>query len=134
MRRNDWANRLVAYIEAIRRRPYDLVEHNCVLFAAGAVKAMCDKDPQREMGIEIGSARDVAKTLDDYDGPRGLATKYLGHEMKPRLLARRGDVVVRPGTDGDSLGICMGDHALFLTVDGLQDRPLADCDGCWSVE
>ena len=133
MRREDWTSRLHGYIEATRHQPYDPVKHNCALFAAGAVKAVLGADPQAELGLNPKSLREVLEVLNAHGGVKGLATKYLGHEMRAPLMARRGDVVVRPGTDGDTLGICMGDHALFLTVDGLQPRPLKECDGCWGV-
>lgn len=122
---------LLRYVESVRKRPYDPVAHNCALFAAGAVKALRGDDPLTELGLKIESQQDVDRAL-SAGGVRAWADKYLG-PMQPPLLARRGDVVVKRGRAGDTLGVCMGTHALFLAEDGLQRRGLAECEGCWRV-
>lgn len=132
MRRADWAKRLFDYLEAVRSKPFSITTHNCALFVAGAIQAMRDTDPVAELGIKLESERDVVNAL-ARGGVRGLATEYLG-EMRPPLKARRGDVVIKAGTDGETLGVCAGTHALFLCSDGLQTRDLAECEGCWWVE
>lgn len=133
MRAHGWELRLHRYVESVRQRPYAPVAHNCALFAAGAVEAVTGANPQNDLGITLESERDVLEALVRYGGVGGLATAVLG-DMRPRLHARRGDVVVKPGEDGDTLGVCMGDHALFLGPDGLQPRALSECLGCWRVE
>lgn len=133
MRRADWLPRLLEYVEAVRLRPFDPVAHNCALFVAGAVEAVTGSDPRAELGLNIATQRDVIEALIRYGGVRGLATASFG-PVQARLLARRGDVMVRQGIDGDTLGVCMGDHALFLGPDGLQVRQLDECDASWSVE
>lgn len=133
MRRADWAKRLFDYLEAVRSKPFSLASHNCALFVAGAIKEMRDTDPVAELGIKLETERDVVRALAGHGGVRGLATEYLG-EMRPPLRARRGDVVIKAGDGGETLGICAGTHALFLCVDGLQARDLAECEGCWWVE
>ena len=132
-RRLDWLERLQAYIEACRNRPHHMLEFNCAFFAAGAVEAVTGENPVATLRVEVASLRDVAEALKQNDGVGGLARKYFGRDMLPPLLAHRGDVVIKEGTDGDTLGVCVGDHALFLTEDGLQRRDLLECRGCWAV-
>lgn len=135
MRRDDWADRLFKYVEVCRARPMHAVEFNCVLFAAGAVKVMTDIDPVAMFGVEIKSERDVARVLVEHDGVRGLAAKFFGtDELLAPLQVRRGDVVIKDGVDGETLGICVGDHCLFVTDDGLQRRALLEVKGGWHVE
>lgn len=133
MRPQDWPARLQEYVEQVRSRPFDPVSHNCALFAAGAIAAITGRDPVSELDITLTSEADVEAVLKAHGGVRGLAVEYLG-DIQPRLRARRGDVVIKPGEQGETLGICMGDHALFLGPDGLQARQLSECEGCWRVE
>ena len=133
MRRDDWLPRLLAYTESVRGVPYEPVKHNCALFVAGAVKEMREDDPVSGLGLNLESLRDVVEALNKFGGVAGICKSYLG-EMRPPLQARRGDVVIKPGIDGDTIGICMGTHALFLGPDGLQPRNLNECSGSWRVE
>ena len=45
MRLPDWKARLNAFVTATARQPYALGSHDCALFAAGAVDAVCGIDP-----------------------------------------------------------------------------------------
>lgn len=45
MRRDDWYSRLSTYVEDVRRKPFAYGDHDCALFAAGAVLAMTGIDP-----------------------------------------------------------------------------------------
>lgn len=132
MRHDDRVKNLEQYVTQVRAVPFDPVTHNCALFAAGAITAATGKSPVADMGITLKSQRDVVGVLARFGGVRGLAEHYLG-EMRAPLQARRGDVVIKPGTEGETLGVCMGDHALFLGPDGLQVRKLSECVGSWAV-
>lgn len=132
MRKDDWLPRLLAYVEAVRAKPYNAVAHNCALFVAGAIREMRGDDPVSSLGVRLSSERDVVEVLSARGGVKGLADEYLG-QMLPPLRARRGDVVIKDGDGGDTLGLCMGTHALFLGLGGLQRRALKDCAGCWEV-
>ena len=134
MRRDDWLPRLLAYTESVRAVPYEPVKHNCALFVAGAVKEMREDDPVSGLGVTLESLRDVVEALNKFGGVAGICRAYFNSEMLPAIQARRGDVVIKPGIDGDTIGICMGTHALFLGPDGLQVRGLDECSGSWRVE
>lgn len=133
MRREDWLPQLLAYVESVRKEPYDPVRHNCALFVSGAVAAITGQSPKDALGIQINSEQDVEQTLQRFGGVRGICEEYIGPMLPPKL-AGRGDVVIRKGLGGETLGVCMGAHALFLCPSGLQPRELTDCDGCWKVE
>jgi len=132
-----WLDRLHAYVEDVRHRPYEAVRHNCALFAAGGIQAITGLDPVAELGMaRPGSELAVARLLRDAGGVEGLAARFFGRAADGPLTARRGDVVIKPGEAGNTLGICMGDHALFLTRDRarpLQARRLDECAGSWRV-
>lgn len=133
MELDDRLNALYAYVQEVRDRPYEPVRHNCALFAAGALKIFTDRDFVAELGITLESERDMLRVLAEHDGLRGLVTYCIGSEMQPPLLARRGDLMLKEGENGETVGVCMGDHALFLGPDGLQRRELMECLGCWRV-
>lgn len=132
MRRDDRVKNIAEYVVSVRSRPFDPVTNNCALFAAGAITAATGKNPVADMGIVLNSQRDVVDVLARFGGVKGLAEHYLG-PMRATLQASRGDLVIKPGIDGDTLGVCMGDHALFLGPDGLQVRQLSECFGSWAV-
>ena len=129
----DWLDRLHAYVENVRHQPFNIIEHSCALFAAGCIEAVSGERADQVLGVSVRSERDVLRVLEQFAGVKGLAQRYFGSPMRPPRTARRGDVVIRPGEHGDTLGVCMGDHALFLSRDGLQPRRLRECAGCWRV-
>lgn len=133
-RLQDWPERLHAYIAAVRRQPYHALRHNCAMFVRGALSAMTGHDPIATLGIALPqTASQMSDVLDRYGGVAGLADAYLGCRL-PAALAARGDIVLKHGDGGNTLGVCVGDHALFLTADGLQSRHLTECIASWRVE
>jgi hypothetical protein len=132
-RHPDWPESLYSYLDAVWRRPFDAVEHNCAVFVRGALLAMTGQDPLQVLGIVMPtSATDVARILHRYGGVAGLADACLGRRH-PAQAARRGDILLRAEADTDTLGICVGSEAIFLCEDGLQVRPLSDCTAAWTV-
>jgi hypothetical protein len=132
-RRSDWLERLTAYIEDVRLKPFDYTENHCGVFASTAVKLMTDEDPLVAIGVQFEDVSDYVDFMKDPQHPRKVVSKFLGYDALPPLLAFRGDVVVREGTHGDSLGICIDDRAAFLGENGLQFRALSECEGCWHI-
>lgn len=129
-RLHDWLPRLWRYIESVRETPYHPVTHNCALFVAGAVEAVRGENPATAHALR--SEADVEAVLRRYGGLRGLATFYFG-EPAPPLAARRGDVLIADGPNGDTLGVCAGDHGLFVFDDGLHPKKLKECLASWRV-
>ncbi len=133
-RLDGWPERLLDYIEFVRHRKHDLLDFNCAFYAAGAVLAITGIDAVEALGVKIEKRGDVATVLDKFGGARGLAQAFFGAPpLSAPLLARRGDIVIKDGQDGETLGVCVGDHALFLGDDGLQRRELRECFGVWRV-
>lgn len=106
MRRSDWYARLSAYVEEVRRKPFVYGEHDCALFAAGAVDAMTGSDP-------AAGLRGKYKTI--AGGFRQL--KKLGFANHADLAASMFDEVHPSHAQiGDIAAIDLGSGAVALGV------------------
>ena len=119
MKRLDgWYTSLANYVEIVRRTPFAYGEHDCALFAAGAVRAMTGDDPAADLR---GSYSTLA------GGMRKL--KKLGFanhaEFAASLFAevhpsegQIGDIAAIPVSDGAfALGVVAGSHILIVQPD-----------------
>jgi hypothetical protein len=141
-RREDWPRRLDAALQAARRAPFVWGAHDCCLFAADAVDAMCGTDPMGGIAARFRgryrTARGARGLLARLGGVDGLMTRVgVGPEVAP-LLARRGDVVALAPSDGDGsagvmLGICIGAEIVGAAPQGLRLVPLAAGERAWRV-
>lgn len=139
-RREDWPRRLDAALQAARRKPFAWGGHDCCLFAADAVDAMCGADPASGIAARWRGryrtpkgARGWLKRLGGIDGLMKRAG--IGPEVAP-LLAQRGDVVAlapAPGAEsaGLMLGICIGTHVAGAAPAGFCLVPLAAGQRAW---
>ena len=118
-RRNDWPERLVAVVEAIRHQPYLLGEHDCLRLACAAVEAMTGTDFwPRFAGYK--TKRQALVTIARIAPSLGEAvTKTLGVEPSPVRSAWRGDLVLYRDERGeDHLGVCMGRLVILRAPEG----------------
>jgi hypothetical protein len=115
---NDQA--LMAYLEAVRDRPFEWGAHDCCRFAAGAVEAMTGSNPMAEF---LG-------TYSDRDSARAALTKIGAGTLYHTLLAKfgrslhpsraqRGDIAYAVH-EGPTLGICLGQDCAFVGQQGQQ--------------
>ena len=145
-RHSQWELRLSSYFAEVANKPFAWGEHDCSLFAAGAVAAMTGED----------FAADYRGTYSDADGAKAvlaqLGVKSLRSFVNQKLgkskhiaFAKRGDVVIYNG----ALGICCGSFSRFVgSVDeagvsfpadgseggvGLVPIPTRSCQRCWEV-
>lgn len=133
MRRfEDWPKRLDAAIEAARAKPFCWGAHDCALFAADIVKAITGEDLASAWRETYCSALQATRALERDGGLISVANKALGNPVVP-AQARRGDVVLRCGELGPSLGICLGAKCAFTGLDGLVFVPLRECEQAWHV-
>lgn len=140
-RHPSWETRLYAYLDEVRRRPWNAVGHNCALFALGAMRAVLKDADARFVALGLDIPRSeyaAARVLKEVGGVRGLAERFFGEQLRPALHARRGDVVLADGDllvpgseDAEALGIADGAQALFVGPTGIERHPLTACKGCW---
>ena len=121
----DWRTRLVAYLSASVRLPFEDGKHDCALFLAGGVLAMTGQDfaaPYRGRYTTIaGGIRILRK--DGYDDHVDLARAHLA--QKSPAFANEGDGAVVQTEDGPSLGIVQGAQVYVLAPSGMVLVPLS---------
>lgn len=116
-RKPDWEARLAAYLEPLRLRPFEWGEHDCCLFAAGAVLAMTDIDPMPEFRGRYTTAQGAARALMKIGAGTLEATVDGKFEAVPASLAQRGDIVMSDGL----LGICFGAFMFAVGSEGARE-------------
>lgn len=137
-RRPDWLDRLTVYLDEISGVPYDAVQHNCATFALGVVEAVTGElvaDVLARLEITLPTSElGVARLLTDRGGMRGIACAAFGCEPEPGILsARRGDIALFEGIDGDTLGVVENGGAICLTPEGLWRFEISEARGFWRV-
>lgn len=109
---------LMAYVEAVRDRPFEWGKHDCCCFAAGAVEAMTGQNPMAEfLGTysDQESARAALREIGSGTLYHTLLSKF-GRPLHPSR-ARRGDIAYAVH-DGPTLGICLGQDCAFVGQEG----------------
>ena len=116
-RHDDWLQRLNDFLAVARGRAYAPGQHDCALFAAGAVAAMTGVDLAAEWRGRYRTLR---------SGQRALrAAGYTDHvefvaahfEAIPVALAGVGDLAVIRTDDGAALGVVTGPLVAVLRPD-----------------
>lgn len=130
----DWRRKLELYIAAAADRPFGLGQHDCAMFAAGAVAAMTGADPAAPYRGRYGTLTEGLDLLradgfgDHLDVAGGL------FEEVPVARARPGDLAAVAAGDGDALGVVQGEHVYLVGPGGLRLVPLTDAARAWRVD
>jgi hypothetical protein len=132
----DWEERLAAYIEPLRRRPFAWGTHDCCTFTLSAVEAMTGQDPMPEFRGRYRSLSGSIRALRKIGAGDLVATltQKLGEPIVPSL-AQRGDVVMA----GGSIGICFGPFALMVGQEAEREgliripQPFDSWEWAWRV-
>lgn len=109
-RREGWEARLAVLIEARRHAPFKWGQHDCGLFAADAIEAVCGVDVAatlRGYHSAVGAARSLAR---HGLGDVGDVAVALGLPERQPIDARRGDVVSFRTELGVTLGVVLGER------------------------
>lgn len=93
MKHPDWQKRLVTVIKAAEKRPFSWGQHDCCLFAADCVEAMCGEDFAAEFRGNYNSETGAKKALLRGGGSLERVLARFLDEVYPSLI-QRGDVAV----------------------------------------
>lgn len=133
-RLQDWKPRLLAFIAETAPRPLVYGQHDCALFAAGAVQAMCGVDLaavwRGHYTTRLGGIRALRKAgfRDHID----LVERQFA--AVPAAQARAGDLAVVAGDDGPALGLVQGQMIYVLRpIGGLGLVPVAQAEKVFRV-
>jgi hypothetical protein len=127
-RRGDWHSRLNAFIDSVKRQPFDWATNNCgEHFAAGAVEAMTGVDVAAKWRGRYTTASGAVRVMkkDGFANLGDMAASIL-FEVHPSR-ARLGDIACVPadGPFGMSLGVINGEVILVLGEKHMGLVPLA---------
>jgi hypothetical protein len=136
-RHPQWEQRLHEYVTANLSRPYAWSQHDCLMLAANAAKAVTGKDHAREHRGKYkshASAYSYLRRTFNVSSPAELLDTLF--PLKKVGFAGVGDLVlchvdVAEGEDGatmptDLVGLCMGAFALVAGEEGLLQVPRGD--------
>lgn len=137
MRSPQWERRLADYLDGLVSVPFDPVSHNCAVFALGVVEAVTEQTADEVLavvGVKMPQSEiDVGRILVECSGVTGIASRLLGDIRQDIGFARRGDIVLFDGIDGDTLGVVEVAGAICLTPSGLRRFPMSEAKGYWSL-
>lgn len=128
MRHQDWAERLDAYIDTRRDMPFAWGTNDCTVFAAGAIAAMTDDNPDLP-GYE--TVEEAARLLRE-QSLRSRVNELYAPEIYPSF-AQRGDLVLTDMDGRETVCVCLGDYLAGPGDHGLQLVPRSCGIAAWKV-
>lgn len=132
----DWPERLAAYIEQRRHRPFAWGHNDCGSFVGGALHALTGAPMGAVLPGVWGNDFEAARLVRDAGSIDVLASRVLGEPITGpgAMHAPRGSVVCVDVSGRQTLGIAAGnDHWCAPGADGLVFRPMAEVRMAWSV-
>ena len=132
MRRQDWPERLAAFLEERRAERFEWGRNDCVLFAADAVQAMTGVDLAAPWRGQWDSRASAVDALGRAGGLLAAVDMILPAYDSP-LMAGRGDVVAFATRGRLGLAVCVGTDAVAPSALGWQPRPMAEALVGWRV-
>lgn len=123
MRLRDWKARLSDYLGQCARLPYQLGQHDCALFAAGAVLAVQGTDPAAQWrGRYTSKSAGLRLIRQAGFADHIAATAAVLPEIAPSMAAA-GDIAVLALDGVPSLGVVQGEVLFVLRPSGLGHMP-----------
>ncbi len=134
IRREDWPERLLAFLASRRDKPFAWGENDCALFAADAALEMTGVDFAAPFRGRYDTAFGAMKAL--RANGAGCLAEYLDLIVDPLArpeLARRGDWMMFDSADGPALGVVAGRWVAAPGPDGLVFVPPRLWRRAWRV-
>lgn len=134
-RREDWQARLHECVEVARILPFKYGLHDCCLWAAHCIDAMCDTQYVRQVKerLNYNSKETADAVILSAGGLPRLVSEFLG-EPRRDAFAAPGDVVLTRGPDGEALiGVVVGHRIVAPGPSGVLSIPAAKTLLYWKV-
>ncbi len=131
MRRTDWLARMWEEIDSARNRPFSWESHNCCVFAAKVVDAMCNTTYADALVVNFWSEETAAAYLASMGGMEAAVTSFLGDPKEGAPV--RGDVAMISYRGEDVLGVCVGNQIATAAPRGVAYVPATEAITAWRV-
>lgn len=130
-RHHDWQQRLTEYLVATAATPFRPGQHDCALWAAGAIEAMTGENPA--LRFDYTRLHDGLKVLKSrgYDDHISYVDAHFA-PVHPAFV-QPGDLVAVDGDLDQSLGIVLGETVAVLRRRGWGHVPLTAAVQGWRV-
>jgi hypothetical protein len=132
MKRHDWTRRLYDVIEAHREAPFGWGQHDCCLFAARCVDAMCDTEYEAGLQAEYQDERSAMEYIASFGSIKSAVESWLGDPQNLNFT-QRGDVVLFDNDGREALGICLGRDIVTTGETGLVSVLMTRAICSWAV-
>jgi len=120
-----WERRLDQVIEAARREPYALGEHDCFRMACRVIEALTGVDRWPEFRGYRTKREALARIARHGSSFETAGDWFFGSERMPVSRTSRGDIVaLRTPDGGKHLGVCVDHRVAFLSETGVIFIPL----------
>lgn len=136
IRKQNWTDELVAFIEERRHEPFVWAKNDCCLFACDWIKRATGIDPAFQLRDQYHSAISAQRLIKKHGGITGIVRNYgepCGIERIESSRVSRGDIVVCDGGDGTCIGISLGSVVALVGKDGLIFLPMNKEVSCWKL-
>lgn len=132
MKRYDWTRRLYDVIEAHKDTTFGWGQHDCCLFAARCVDAMCDTEYEAGLQAEYQDEHSAMKYIGSFGSIKSAVDSWLG-EPQNLNFTQRGDVVLFDNDGRETLGICLGRDIVSTGEMGLVSISMSYALYSWAV-
>ncbi len=129
-RLDGWEQRLAAFIEQRRMRPFEWAGNCCASFAIDAVETVTGR---RVWNVTWGTATEAARVIAKAGGLDAAATSVLGPSTSDWRKCRRADVALVETDARQSLAICTGQSLTAPGTRRLEHLPLNAALAVWRI-
>jgi uncharacterized protein YfaT (DUF1175 family) len=132
MKRYDWTKRLFDVVAAHKHATFAWGKHDCCLFAARCVDAMCETNYEAALKKKYKGQRSAAKYIASFGSIEAAVKSWLGNSQKA-AFTQRGDVVLFDNEGQQALGICLGREIISTGETGLVSVSMDKAICSWAV-
>lgn len=122
----NWRARLTVYVDNVRRRPFAYGQHDCALFAAGALEAISGEDLAQELRgtyADLPSGRAAIQRMGYLDA---IDMAKANLSRVPRHSLQVGDLAVVETPEGAALGVVQGGAVFLVGQSGMMHVDMLD--------
>ncbi|MBL0374040.1 hypothetical protein JJB09_18625 [Rhizobium sp. KVB221] len=129
-RRDDWHPRLLDYVHAQERTPFNWGQSDCLLFVAGAIEAMTGEDVAAPYRGKYSSFEEARALL----GKSTLSfVRSQLREREHQTRAMGGDIGAKKEGGDWTYGVFVGPYLYVKTADGVGILPRSEAQKAFEV-